>query len=232
MEAITHTATDTKDKKKEKITHRNTLEQGWLMICLKGLFKRETLNNQGARLSKIITEKLINSENECLVDFAGVANVSPLFFQDFIFPLVIEFGSHALDNRLRLINLKDEHLFSYQAACDQTSAYMDKLSARQARSFGDISELTCELLIKARELSRRDPSEAQVIFGINSSMAEFFSNMDIELIHRIANAGIICFKPRFTPEFATRLAALEASEIDVLLNIVGDLEDIYEPEYA
>jgi hypothetical protein len=29
------------------------------MICLKGLFKRETLNNQGTRLSKIITEKLM-----------------------------------------------------------------------------------------------------------------------------------------------------------------------------
>ena len=29
------------------------------MICLKGLFKRDTLNNQGTRLSKIITEKLM-----------------------------------------------------------------------------------------------------------------------------------------------------------------------------
>ena len=202
------------------------------MICLKRLFKHQTLNNQGTRLSKIITEKLTNSEHECFVDFDGVSNVSPLFFQDFIFPLVIEFGSHALNNRLRLINLKDEHLSSYQAACDQTSAYMDKLSTRQARSFGDISELTCELLIKARELSRRDPSEAQVIFGINSSMAGFFANMDIELIRRIANAGIVCFEPRFSPEFTAKLAALDASEIDIFLNIVGDLEDIYEPGCA
>lgn len=202
------------------------------MICLKGLFKRDILTNQGTRLSKIITEKLINSEDECLVDFDGVANVSPLFFQDFIFPLVIEFGSHALDNRLRLINLKDEHLSSYQAACDQTSVYMDKLSARQTRSFGDISDLTCELLIKARELSRRDRSTAQLIFGINNSMAELFANMDIELIRRIANAGIVCFEPRFSPEFTAKLAALDASEIDIFLNIVGDLEDIYEPGCA
>lgn len=202
------------------------------MICLKGLFKRDILNNQGARLSRIITEKLINSENECLVDFEGISNVSPLFFQDFIFPIVIEFGSHALNNKLILINLKDDHLISYRAACDQTSAYLDKLSARQTRSCGDISDLTLELLIKARELSRRDPLAAQVIFGINSSMAGFFSNMDIELIRRIANTGIICFEPRLSPEFAARLAALDASEIDVFLNIVGDLEDFYESGYT
>ena len=202
------------------------------MICLKGLFKRDILTNQGVTLSKIITEKLINSENECLIDFEGISNVSPLFFQDFIFPLVIEFGSHTLNNKLRLINLKDDHLISYRAACDQSSDYLDKLSARQTKSCGDISDLTLELLIKARELSRLDPSVAQTIYGINSSMAKTFSNMDIELIRRIANAGVICFEPRFSPEFAARLAALDASEIDVFLNIVGDLEDFYEPGYA
>ena len=203
------------------------------MISLKELFKSDILTNQGTRLSKIITEKLINSEDKCLVDFDGVSNVSPLFFQDFIFPIVIEFGSHALNNKLRLINLKDDHLISYRAACDQTSAYLDKLSARQTISCGDISDLTLELLIKAREeLSRLDTSAAQAIFGINSSMAKSFSNMDIELIRRIANAGVICFEPRFSPEFAARLAALDASEIDVFLNVVGNLEDFYESGYA
>ena len=49
------------------------------MISLKELFKSDILNNQGTRLSKIITEKLINSEDKCLVDFDGVSNVSPLF---------------------------------------------------------------------------------------------------------------------------------------------------------
>jgi len=201
------------------------------MISLKELFKSDILNNQGTLLSKIITEKLINSEDKCLVDFDGVSNVSPLFFQDFIFPIVIEFGSHALNNKLRLINLKDDHLISYRAACDQSSDYLDKLSARQTRS-GDISDLTLELLLKARELSRGDTSAAQAIFGINSSMAKTFSNMDIKLIRRIANAGVMCFEPRLSPEFAARLAALDASEIDVFLNIVGDLEDFYESEYA
>lgn len=202
------------------------------MISLKELFKSDILTNQGTRLSKIITEKLINSEDKCLVDFDGVSNVSPLFFQDFIFPIVIEFGSHALNNKLRLINLKDDHLISYRAACDQSSDYLDKLSARQTISGGDISDLTLELLIKARELSRLDTSAAQAIFGINSSMAKTFSNMDIKLIRRIANAGVICFEPRFSPEFAARLAALDASEIDVFLNVVGDLEDFYESGYA
>jgi len=63
-------------------------------------------------------------------------------------------------------------------------------------------------------------------------MAKSLSNMDIELIRRIANAGVICFEPRFSPEFAARLAALDASEIDVFLNVVGNLEDFYESGYA
>jgi len=202
------------------------------MISLKGLFKRNNLNNQGGRLSKVITEKLVKSEDACLVDFEGIAMASPLFFQDFIFPLVIEFGSHVIGNRLRLINLKDDHIASYNDACAQASDYMERLSARQPRSFGDISDLTFELLIKARELSRSDPPAAKVIFGIDSVMVEFISNMDIDQIRRFAGAGVICFEPRFTPEFAARLASYEASEIDVFLNVLGDLENVYESEYA
>lgn len=202
------------------------------MISLKGLFKRNNLNNQGDRLSKMITDKLVNSKDDCLVDFEGIAMASPLFFQDFIFPLVIEFGSHVVGNRLKLINLKDDHIASYNDACVQASDYMEKLSSRQTRPFGEISDITFELLIKARELSRSDPLAAQVIFGINSGMVKSISNMGIDQIRQFAGAGVICFEPRFTPEFAARLAAFEASEIDVFLNIVGDLENVYESEYA
>jgi STAS-like domain of unknown function (DUF4325) len=204
------------------------------MISLKGLFKRNTLNDQGTRLSRIITENLVNSDEECLVDFDGVSSASVLFFQDFLFPLVLDFGSETVTNRLKLVNLKDEHLASYQEACSKTSDYMERISARQKRPFGDISDLTCELMIKARELSRHDPSEAQVIFGISGGMIASFANMDLDQIRRVANAGIICFEPRFTPKFAAKLAALETSEIDVFLNVVGqiEMEGIYDSEYS
>jgi hypothetical protein len=203
------------------------------MISLKGLFKRNTLNDQGARLSKIVTGHLVNSDEQCLVDFDGVSTISSLFFQDFIFPLVIEFSGETITNRLKLINLSDEHVAYYQLACEKSSDYLDRVAARQTRPFGDISDLTFELLIKARELSRRDPSAAQVIFGINNGMIESFANMDIDQIRRVSSAGIICFEPRFTPEFAAKLAAMEASEIDAFLNVVGDLdiEGVYESEY-
>lgn len=64
-------------------------------------------------------------------------------------------------------------------------------------------------------------------------MIESFANMDIDQIRRVSSAGIICFEPRFTPEFAAKLAAMEASEIDAFLNVVGDLdiEGVYESEY-
>ena len=56
------------------------------MIYLKALFKRDTLNQQGTRLSKIITEKLLNSGDECVVDFTDVSTVTPLFFRTLFFP--------------------------------------------------------------------------------------------------------------------------------------------------
>jgi len=202
------------------------------MIDLRALFMRDTLSSQGSVLSKITTEMLISSENDCVIDFAGVTNISPLFFQDFIFPLVSEFGSSVIKKRLKLLNLKDDHQASYQEACKQTGTYIEKSLSQQDMRFGDISDITCDLLIKARELSRSNPSAAQLIFGINSNMIESFSNMDMDLIRRIANAGVICFEPRLSPEFAARLAALDPSEIDVFLNIAGDLEDFYESEYA
>jgi hypothetical protein len=133
---------------------------------------------------------------------------------------------------VKLLNLNDEHLASYQLAIAKSSDFTDRFFARDTRPFGEISDLTCELLIKARELSRRDPSAAQVIFGISGGMIKSVANMDIDQIRRVSGAGIICFEPRFTPEFATKLAALEASEIDAFLNVVGhiEMEGVYESE--
>jgi len=202
------------------------------MFILKELFKRDTLTNQGEELSKMIRQKMLRSDELCLVDFAGIANVTPLFFQDFIFPLVLEFGGHIIDNKLKFNNLKEHHLVAYRAAISQISDYMDKLSSRQTSPFGDISDLTLELLLKARELSRTDPAATHAIFGFNSDMIESFAAMDIETIRGIAGAGVICFELRLSPEFATRLAALDPSEIDVFLNVVGGLEDVYEFGYA
>jgi hypothetical protein len=198
------------------------------MISLKDIFKPNALNHKGGQLSKIIRGKLIGSDDECLIDFAGIPAISPLFFQEFIFPLVIEFGGHVLDSRLKLVNLNAEHLAAYQMACDQTSDYIDKLSAQQTGLFGDLSDITLELLLNAREMSRSHPSLAQAIFGLNSGMAASFAAMDIGMVRRIANAGIICFEPRLSPEFAARAAALDASEIDVFLNIAGGLAGVYE----
>ena len=202
------------------------------MFSLKELFKRDSLDNQGQELSKMIRQKMLQSDDLCFVDFAGIDNVTSLFFQDFIFPLVIEFGGHVVDNKLRFNNLKDHHLAACRTAINQISDYMDRLASRQTSPFGDISDLTLELLLKARELSRTDPAATHAIFGFNSDMIESFAAMDIETIRGIAGAGVICFELRLSPEFATRLAALDPSEIDVFLNVVGGLEDVYEFGYA
>jgi hypothetical protein len=202
------------------------------MLSLKELFKRDALDNQGKELSKIIRQKMLRSDAVCLIDFAGIANVTPHFFQELIFPLIIEFGSHDLDNKLKLNNLNDQHLVAYRLAADQVGDYMDKLSFSQKSPFGELSDITFELLLKARDLSRTDPEATQTVFGFNSDMAESFAAMDIETIRRISNSGVVCFELRLSPEFATQLAALDPSEIDVFLNIVGGLDDIYEHGYA
>jgi hypothetical protein len=202
------------------------------MISLKGLFKRNTLNDQGNQLYKVIAEQLVNSSTECHVDFAGISHVSLVFFQDFIFPLITEFGSETVSDRLRFINIKAEHWRLYQEACAKTSDYIERLAVNENRRFGDISDITCDMLIKARELSRRDPPAAMVLFGFTQQMVEIFSTMDISHIRRISAAGIICFEPRFTAEFAKKLANLNTSELDVFLNIIGDikLDSVYESE--
>ena len=201
------------------------------MISLKQLIKRDNLNEQGAHLCQYVTEKLLNSNDVCEIDFTGVLTLSPLFFQDFIFQLVIEFGSNVIEKRLKLFNLTDQHRAAYRAAIDQSTTFMDQLAARQTTVFGDISDLTLELMIKVRELSRNDPDSAQIIFGINSDMMASFAQMNMELIRRIANSGLICFELRLSPEFAAKMAVLNASEIDVFLNIVGGLEGVYESQF-
>ena len=202
------------------------------MISLKILFKRTTLNDQGKQLYTVIAEQLLNSSTECHVDFEGIVKVSLVFFQDFIFPLITEFGSETVSYRLRFINIKAEHWALYQEACTKSSDYMDRIAVNHNRGFGEILDITCDLLIKAREVSRRDPLDAMVMFGLTKQMAAIFSIMDISHIRQMSAAGIICFEPRFTPKFASKLATLKTSELDVFLNIIGDIkmDAVYEPE--
>lgn len=203
------------------------------MILLKKLYRRKMLNSEGSDLSRVVTERLLTSDQICRVDFDSIAKVTVVFFQDFLFPLVLEFGSDTIKSRVHLMNLSDDHQLAYEEAFLKSSQYLDRVAARDTKTFGDISDITCDLLIKARELSRRDPSAAHIIFGLGSGMIESLANMDIEQIRRISSSGVICFEPRFTTEFASKLAALQGDEIDVFLNVIGsiDMEGVYESEY-
>ncbi len=203
------------------------------IIFLIKIYKRNTLDSEGADLSKIVTEHLLNSEKPCSIDFDSIIKVTDVFFQDFLFPLILEFGSETIKNKVRLIHLSDDHHLSYNAALLKSHSYLERVVSRYKNNFGDISDISCELLIKARELSRRDPSAAHVIFGLSSGMIECLAKMDIDQIRRISSSGVVCFEPRFTNEFASKLNALQADEIDMFLNVIGtvDMEGVYESEY-
>ena len=203
------------------------------MISLIKYYKRSTLNTQGNDLCKIVTEHLLSSNTVCYIDFNSINAVTPLFFQEFLFPLLLEFGTETVKIRIKLINLSQDHCLSYEQALATSSDFLDRKSSRLNPVFGDISDITFELLIKARELSRRDPLSAKLIFGLGSQMIKSISCMDIDQIRRIASAGIVCFEPRFTPEFASKQAALDIDEIDTFLNLIGtiDSKGLYESEY-
>lgn len=203
------------------------------MILLNKLYRRKMLNSEGADLSRVVTEKLLTSCQNCEVDFNSIDKATAVFFQDFLFPLILEFGSETIKSRVHLLNLSDEIHLNYKEAFLKSSDYMDRIATRTTKTFGDISDLTYDLLIKAREISRRDPSAAHIIFGLGSGMIESLANMDIEQVRRVAASGVICFEPRFSTEFASKLAALQGDEVDVFLNVIGhiDMEGIYESEY-
>ncbi|MFM8341655.1 MAG: STAS-like domain-containing protein [Methylomonas sp.] len=200
---------------------------------LRKYFKRTVLNSEGATLSRIVTEHLLSSDKLILIDFDSISKVSSIFFQDFIFPLILEFGHETVTRRMDFINLSDEIHLTYQEAFSKSSEYIDRIAARHTRTFGDISDITFELLIKARELARRDPSAAHIIFGLSSGLIESLASMDIDQVRRVSCSGIICFEPRFTPEFASKLAALSVDEIDAFLNVIGgiDMDGVYDSEY-
>jgi hypothetical protein len=106
------------------------------------------------------------------------------------------------------------------------------MAANNAGGIDDLSDITFELLIKARELSRHDPSAAMIMFGFSKQMVAIFSTMDIRQIRRISAAGIICFEPRFTAEFASKLTTLNTSQVEIFLNIIGDIgiDAVFESE--
>lgn len=205
------------------------------MILLKQYFNRTTLNLEGSLLSKIVAEKLLKNDGPVSINFESISRVSTIFFQDFLFPLILEFGHDAVYKRISLINLSDSINLSYQETMSKSSEYVGRIidKHKHMNKFGDISSITFELLIKAREVSRRDPSAAHIIFGMDSTMIESIAVMDIEQIRRISCSGVICFEPRFTTEFASRLAALNADEVDMFLNVAGGIEmdGIYDSKY-
>lgn len=96
---------------------------------------------------------------------------------------------------------------------------------RARRPLGDLHEITREVLSEAREMARNDPVGARYVFGIDETMVDILANMGLAQVRKAAVSGVFCFQLRFTSEFAARLAAMEATEIDVFLNAIGDNGD-------
>lgn len=201
------------------------------MNKLKDIFKTNILSGQGTLLSKIVAKNLHKSNDVIHVDFEGIVDVKPIFFQEFLFPLVSEFDDEELGTRLKLINLTDDHQKAYKKAYDDSNIQIERLFGQYHQDFIDFSDITCEFLMKAREILKREPAMGQAVFGLDSTMGEIVANMNFGMIRRIANSGLICFAPRFSAEFAEKLSTLELSEIDAFLNIAGDMTGIYDHDH-
>lgn len=197
------------------------------MIFLRDLFRYESLHEEGEHLSKLVIIELSKCKTVS-IDFLNIKNATASFIWDFTYPIIFEFGDNVFTENIILINMdpKIKDLFDF---------IIDKILdciSRKHNKFTDISDISYDLLFKAREYSLNDPISAKLIFGLNDSMCDLFSNMDMKTIRRIANSGIICFEPRFSSEFASILARMDTSEIDIFLNSAGTLCEIYEPGFS
>ena len=203
-----------------------------MQIQLKQYLTTGLSGNDGQDLAHRLLGALANSDEHYFLDFSGLHDIPSPFLQQLLTPLAQQYGPEYVKQRINPINMDEQTASAYTDALALQNHEIE--NAHETLPFGDLSDITLDVLFKAREMARQDPSSAQLLFGVDSTMVKVLARMSFDQIKRASSAGIFCFQLRFTPEFATRLSALDASGVDVFLNVVGDynLEGVYARQYT
>jgi hypothetical protein len=190
------------------------------MFCVSNLLKARYLTEaSGQKLAIVISQLFPSYNKEISLDFAQVTEVQTGFFPALLFPLIAEFGLKAVVDKLRLVNISNDYLTVYADTLKISCSNITKTSNQHITD--ERITLTVGLLVNARELLRQDPESAKIIFGLDRGMCELLEKMDAPMMLKIANTGLVCFRPRLSAKFLSSVRDT-ANEIDYFLNQAAD----------
>jgi len=178
----------------------------------------------GKSLARLARE-CFTSHQALIVDFDGVGAISQGFLQELFLPLVAEYGADFLRSELQVINVSPDIDKAMKAAFN-ANALNHFLGQRENQlnqaSDAEIYELNLAWLIKARELARENGMLAELMMGIGDEALRLaISQLSINDIQQLAQAGWLCFAPRFTANFLQDLLTRPHDVVDVLLGLSG-----------
>ncbi|WP_019864094.1 STAS-like domain-containing protein [Methylovulum miyakonense] len=178
----------------------------------------------GKSLARLARE-CFTSHQALIVDFDGVGAISQGFLQELFLPLVAEYGADFLRSELQVINVSPDIDKAMKAAFN-ANALNHFLGQRENQlnqaSDAEIYDLNLAWLIKARELARENGMLAELMMGIGDEALRLaISQLSINDIQQLAQAGWLCFAPRFTANFLQDLLTRPHDVVDVLLGLSG-----------
>jgi hypothetical protein len=173
---------------------------------------------EGKNLAKLARECFLNKQSLSF-DFKDIQTVTPEFCLELFFPLITEFGSEFLNQWMKIENILPEVKKIIHSAFNKLDSYFDSLEQIQNQKCDqEVFSLNYFWLIKARELCRDNTTFAEFVLGItDNELCEAISRLSIEEIQHIAQAGWLCFAPRFTSNYFQNLNSKQQAIIDVLL---------------
>ncbi|TAL43443.1 MAG: DUF4325 domain-containing protein [Methylovulum sp.] len=178
----------------------------------------------GKSLAKLARE-CFTSHQALIVDFDGVGAISPGFLQELFLPLVAEYGADFLRSELQVTNVSpdvDEAMKSAFNASALNHFFDQRETLPNKACDAEIYELNLAWLIKARELTRENGMLAELVMGIgDEALRMAISQLSIDDIQQLAQAGWLCFAPRFTANFLQDLLTRPHDVVDVLLGLGG-----------
>ena len=178
----------------------------------------------GKSLARLARE-CFTSQQAMIVDFEGIGAISPGFLQELFLPLVAEYGADFLRSELQVTNVcpvVDEAMKSAFNASALAHFFDQREYQLNQASDAEIYDLNLAWLIKARELARENGMLAELMMGIgDEALRVAISQLSINDIQQLAQAGWLCFAPRFTANFLHNMITRPHDVADVLLGLGG-----------
>ena len=177
------------------------------------------------KIIRCMVREAFGNGQKVTVDFDGLEEASPGFFEEWTLPLVAEYDADYLAESLKAVNLSPALEAAMREAFSKAEAYVDRLTRKgKIECDPEIYDLNVAWLTKARELARENPLLAKLMMGIEQDeMLAAISRLSMEDIQKLARSGWLCFMPRFTSAFLGEMSAMGFDEVDTLMALSGSI---------